>query len=341
MVIKVGVVRGGPSSEHEVSIKTGGEVLNHLPKHYKGVDILLTKDRQWHVNGFAKEPAEIFQPAFGRIDVVFNALHGEFGEDGRAQQVFESFGVPYTGSRIVPSSLAMNKHLARELFGRHGIKIPRGLVFKKDDFFGLDAEDCARRVFGSMSPPWVVKPASAGSSVGVSVCDSFFELIKGLERAAHHGSAVLVEEYIKGVEATCGVLGNFLGKEHYALPPIEIIPAFANPCLPAGRASAGKPSFFDYGAKYDGSTHEICPAGFDMDTKREIERVACEAHKILGLRHYSRADFIVSPRNIYLLEVNTLPGLTAESLLPKAARAAGLEFPALLDHLIQLALNKR
>jgi len=325
MAIKVGVVRGGPSSEYDVSLKTGGEVLRHLPGRYKGVDILLTRDGQWHVNGFPKKPAQIFHNSAGGIDVVFNALHGEFGEDGRVQQIFESYNILYTGSQIVPSSLAMNKHLARELFSRYGILLPRGLVFKSDDFFGLDAECCAGKVFSSLALPWVVKPASAGSSVGVSICRSFSELVAGIEQADRYGSAVLVEEYIKGREATCAVLENFRDKNYYALPPVEILP-------PEGK-------FFDYNVKYNGSTKEICPAGFSHEIKRELERIARRAHRVLGLRHYSRADFIVSPRGIYLLEVNTLPGLTAESLLPKAAAAAGLEFPQLLDHIIQLALN--
>ncbi|MEK9209577.1 MAG: ATP-grasp domain-containing protein, partial [Patescibacteria group bacterium] len=138
---------------------------------------------------------------------------------------------------------------------------------------------------------------------------------------------VLVEEFIKGQEATCGVLENFRGKKHYVLPPIEIIPKNSD-------------SLFNYQAKYDGSSQELCPANFNLETKREIEEVAVKAHQILGCRHYSRSDMIVSPHGIYLLEINTLPGLTSESLIPKSAEAIGLSFPALLDHLIQLALNK-
>ena len=178
-----------------------------------------------------------------------------------------------------------------------------------------------------MPPLWVVKPASAGSSVGVNICSDLPELRKGIEKAFQYGDAILVEEYIKGKEATCGIIEDFRGEHCYALPVIEIIPP--------------DNTFFDYEVKYDGSTREICPAGFEKSVKRKIEKIARKAHEVLGCRHYSRADFIVSNRGVYLLEVNTLPGLTSESLLPKAAAAAGLEFPQLLDHLLKLALNRR
>ncbi|MDD5032865.1 MAG: D-alanine--D-alanine ligase [Candidatus Pacebacteria bacterium] len=324
--LRVGVARGGPSSEYEVSLKTGGEILRHLPEKYKGVDLLFDKKSNWHSWGYPKKPHQIFAPERGGVDIVFNALHGEFGEDGRAQQLFESFNIPYTGSQIAPSAFAMKKHLARDMFLRHGLKIPRGFVLKKDENEKWDAEYFAGRVFNSMPPLWVVKPGAAGSSVGVSICKSFSELVLGIGNAGKYGNVVLVEEFIKGVEATCGILEDFRGEREYTLPIIEIVPT--------------KENFFGYDSKYSGSTREICPAGFERKVKREIENMAKEAHRALGCRHYSRADFIVSDRGVFLLEVNTLPGLTSESLFPKAASAAGLEFPALLDHIISLALNR-
>ncbi|MDO8555208.1 MAG: D-alanine--D-alanine ligase, partial [bacterium] len=295
-MIKVGVVRGGPSSEYDVSLKTGGEVLKHLPSRYKGYDVLVTKDGQWHLNGFSAEPARIFE----KIDVFFNALHGEYGEDGRVQQVFESFNAPYTGSEIIPSVLAMKKHRANELFNRAGMRTPRSLVFKRGDLIFESTEDIASKVFSSMPPLWVVKPASLGSSVGVSICKSFTELIEGIEKAFSGDSTILVEEFIKGREATCGVLESFRGQYVYAFPPVEIVPP--------------EEHFFDYEVKYNGSTREICPAGFEHSIKREIENLAKKAHQILGCRHYSRTDFIISKRGIYVLEINTLPGLTSQSL---------------------------
>jgi D-alanine--D-alanine ligase len=226
--IKVGVVRGGPSSEYDVSLKTGGEVLKHLPKKYEGVDVLLDKESKWHLNGFPKEPAQVFDA----VDVIFNAMHGEFGEDGQAQHFLDSFNIPYTGSGAFSSAMAMKKHLAYDVFSRLGIKTPRGKIFEGDDFLGIDAEDCAQKVFNVMPLPWVVKPASVGSSVGINICNSFPELVEAINKAFKYGNVVLVEEYINGREATCGVLDKFRGEKHHALPVIEIIP-------PKGR-------FFDY-----------------------------------------------------------------------------------------------
>ncbi|MCF7835600.1 MAG: D-alanine--D-alanine ligase [Candidatus Marinimicrobia bacterium] len=321
-MIKVGVIRGGPSSEHDVSLKTGGEVLNHLPSDYRGSDVLLDKTGCWHLDGFQREVSQIFDS----VDVVFNALHGEFGEDGKAQQIFESFNMPYTGSKIYSSSLAMKKHMARDLFSRAGIKTPKALFFTKDDMFGIDVVECASQVVNSISPLWVVKPSSAGSSVGIKICGSFGELMEAMENAFEYGDTVLVEEFIKGREATCGILEDFRGENTYALPVVEIIPP--------------DDKFFDYEVKYNGATREICPASFNASVKREIEDIAKRAHEALGCCHYSRADFIVSPRGVFLLEVNTLPGLTPESLFPKEAEAVGLPFDRLLDHIVRLALNR-
>ncbi len=331
--IKVGVLRGGPSTEHEVSLKTGENVLKHLPKqYYEGVDIVLSKDGQLSANGSAINIQQLRYFA----DVVFNALHGYFGEDGKIQHIFESLKIPYTGSKVLGSALAMNKILSREFFAKAGLKIPRAIIVKKEE----PATVAASRVFQSMSPMWVVKPASGGSSIGVSIAGNFNELVSGIgkvfeidlpalptgQAGGRQGSSALVEEYIKGREVTCGVLDDFRGQRHYALPVIEILP-------PAKR-------FFDYEVKYNGATREICPADFEPALKREIEEVARQAHKTLNCEGYSRADMIVSPKRVYLLEVKTLPGLTSESLLPKSVSAIGLDFPNLIDHLINLALNR-
>lgn len=317
--IRVGVLRGGPSAEYEVSLRTGGNVLKHLPEKYQKRDILLTKEGQWYLNGFLKAPDKIFLS----VDVIFNALHGQFGEDGKVQRLLETFNVPYTGSSVFASALAMNKILSRESFRQAGLRTPRSYIIKKSE----SIYDSALKIFQRLGPSFVVKPASRGSSVGVSAAHNFHQLLDAIESAFVYDDNVLVEEFLIGREATCGVLENFRGKEHYVLPAIEIIPK--NP-----------DSLFNYQAKYDGSSQEICPADFNLETKREIEEIAQKAHEILGCRHYSRSDMIVSPNGIYLLEINTLPGLTSESLIPKAAHAVGLSFPDLLDHLIGLALNR-
>jgi len=319
--IRVGVLRGGPSTEHDVSLKTGENVLNFLPKDkYEGVDIVLQKDGQCL---FDNSP-QPFQKANYFADVIFNALHGYFGEDGKVQQILNTLNLPYTGSGALSSSIAMNKVLSRDIFEKSGLKIPRAIVVKEDE----PLDEAAGKIFRTMNPFWVAKPASGGSSIGVAIARNFPELVQALENAFRLDRTVIVEEYIKGREVTCGILENFRSEEHYALPVIEIVP-------PPAR------NFFDYECKYDGSTREICPASLDFQLKKEIEDIARMAHKALGCASYSRADMIVSPRGIYLLEINTLPGLTSESLVPKAAKAIGCEFPQLLEHIIDLALNKR
>lgn len=323
--IKVGVLRGGPSDEHGVSLKTGESALSNLPENFAGRDIFLSKSGDWYFEGKLSHPEKIFRS----IDVVFNALHGKYGEDGKVQQLLETYKMPYTGSGIFGSALGMNKALAREAFARAGLNIPKGIVIN------LEAEllsEVADKIFKAMGPSWVVKPVSSGSSVGVSVAHNFDELVEAVKVASAFDSKILVEEYIKGREATCGIIENFRDKKHYSLPVIEIIP-------PAGH------NFFNYEAKYGGETREVCPACFDSEIKNKIEEMARTAHEVLGLRHYSRADFIVSPKSsarggqVFILEVNTLPGLTTESLLPKAIKAVGSSYSEFLEHLINLALN--
>lgn len=321
MAIRVGVLRGGPSSEHEVSLKTGEAVLAGLPEKYSGKDILLSKNGEWFFNGQFSYPGKIIRS----VDVIFNALHGYFGEDGKVQQILELFKVPYTGSGMLASSLGMNKILSREAFARAGLNIPRAIIICKDE----DYSEAARRIFKIMSPSWVVKPACSGSSVGVSIIHNFNDLIKAIETAFNFSEKVLIEEYIKGREATCGVVDNFRKQKYYSLPVIEIIPPLEH-------------EFFNYQAKYSGGTREICPANFDSELKKEMEKAAVIAHQALGCRHYSRADFRISPKGkIYILEINTLPGLTAESLLPKALNAVGSSYPEFLDHLLTFALSEK
>ncbi len=317
--IHVAVLRGGPSAEYEISLMTGENVLKFLPKDkYRTHDVLISKDGVWHMDGFPAEPAKIFR----KVDAVFNAMHGEYGEDGQVQQILEGHKIPYTGSGILASAISMKKNIAKDIYKKSGLKTPRGLVIKKS----ANIKDSVSDINETLFPPWIIKPSGRGSSVGVAVAKVVSEIPTALEKAFSYDSEALAEEFIAGREATCGVLENFRGKKYYALPVIEIIPPDGN--------------FFDYKVKYNGETKEICPAHFDDKISEEIQSMAVSAHEALGLRHYSRSDFIVSPRGIFILETNTLPGLTSESLLPKASEAIGLSFPNLLDHLVSLALTK-
>lgn len=322
--LRVGVLRGGPSSEYEVSLKTGAGVLSRLnSERYEPHDIFIDKQGMWHWRGV---PVETYR-ALGNVDVVFNALHGPYGEDGTVQRILELNGIPFTGSGSLGSSLAMQKHLTKERVAQAGIRVPYGTVISRDDA-GKDIERLALWLFKTFPQPSVVKPINAGSSVGVFIVRSYHDLLDALAGAFAQSEKILVEEYLKGREATVGVLDAFRGEEHYALPPVEILP---NP----------KSGFFDYEGKYEGGSQEICPGRFTREEARELEHLARLAHRVLGLRHYSRSDFIITKRGIYFLETNTLPGLTETSLLPKAVDAVGLGYEGLLDHLIARALIRR
>ncbi len=262
-----------------------------------------------------------------QVDVFFNALHGEYGEDGRLQSLLDQLGTPYTGSGTFASAIAMNKVMAKEVFRRQGLKVPQGVLLKPTYGEIIDLELYASQIFKKIAPPWVVKPADRGSSVGLYFARTFPELVEALRQSFAVSQKVLVEEYIRGREATVGVVDHFRGQPRYVLPIIEI------------RRPSGK-QVWDYTDKYSGGTEEICPGAFSVNEKAAMEQMAVQAHEALGLRHYSRSDFIISPRGIYILETNTLPGMTAESLLPKALLAVGCRYPDFLDHLIKLAYNK-
>ncbi len=326
-MIRVGVVRGGPSSEHAVSLKTGESVLRHMPKgKYQAFDIIITKDGTMLFRGHPMDPRELSQ----HVDVVWNALHGEFGEDGQFQQALEMLGIPYTGSEPVPSSIGMNKVRAKEYAKQLGIKTAPDVHIERhvgsDEELDEYAEGLVKYIHNQFPGPWVVKPLSGGSSVGMVIARSLSELMIAL-RALIGSSDVLVEQQIFGREATVGVLEGYRNDPHYAFLPIEIQ-------VPRGR-------FFDYEMKYSGEAKEISPGRFPDAEKAELKRLAREIHKAIGLRHYSRSDFIVTPKGIYFLEVNTLPGLTEESLVPKAIHTVGGSMPEFIDHVLKLALQKR
>ncbi len=319
--IRVGVLRGGPSNEYDISLQTGGAVLSALrgplAERYRAHDIFIDKAGNWHMDGMPVDRNDLAS----RIDVIFNALHGAYGEDGKVQHIFEVHGIPFSGSGSLASAVGMNKTLTKNAFKHHGLKTPHGKSIPVSSI-SENVEVVARELFQTFPIPAVVKPVSAGSSVGVSIVRTIAELVPALQEAAKHGDAVLIEEYIPGIEATVGVIEGFRGQELYALPAIEIRP---------------KAKFFDYKAKYAGESEEIVPATFSTKIKEELADLARKAHRALGLRHYSRSDFIIHPRRgIYILETNSLPGLTEGSLVPKALRAVGSDTPELVEHLVRI-----
>ena len=317
----MGVLRGGPSAEYEVSLKSGKSVIDALGDRYEVLDIFIDRDGVWHHQGIPVKPENVFK----RVDVIFNALHGAYGEDGTVQKILDQFNVPYTGSKALASAVGMNKVLSKKVYQSRKLKTPLHVVVSK----GENPVDAAKKVFRTFSMPAVVKPVSGGSSVGTSIAKTLADLEQAIEEAWKYSDQALVEEFISGREATCGVVDNFRQEKIYALLPIEII-------------KPKEAAFFDYNAKYSGKSLEICPGNFSSEEKKIIQEMSQAAHEALGLRHYSRSDFIIHPkRGIYILETNTLPGLTSESLLPKSLSAIGCSLADFLDHLINLAIEKK
>jgi D-alanine-D-alanine ligase len=318
--IRVGVLRGGPSNEYDVSLNTGATVLGNLsPEKYNVKDILIDKNGIWHLHGIPRLPHEVL----ANLDVVFNALHGEYGEDGKVQHILESHGIPYTGSNSFASAIGMNKQMSKDVYKKNNIKTPDSILLESL----MDLSKNVHEVFKKYPLPVIIKPTSGGSSVGMDLVYDYKYLDEAIKKAFEHSRSVMIEEYIKGREATCGVVDNYRDKDFYTLPPIEI---------------RHNNKFFDYDAKYGGKSEEIVPGYFSDEEKREIERLAVEAHKALGMRHYSRSDFIIHPtRGIFILETNSLPGLTKESLIPKALHAVGASISHFLDHIIELAIRRK
>jgi D-alanine-D-alanine ligase len=300
---KVAVAMGGTSAEREISIKTGSGVMNALAQ-------LGYEAHSLDYDGRFVDAVRELQP-----DVVFNALHGPGGEDGQIQGVLDFLRIPYTGSGIEAAALAMDKHLTKKLCAAEGLPTAAWDVF---DLTG----GTLPLLPGSLDLPLVVKPRFEGSSEGVTIVKTHEQWSQAMIDAAQQYGEVLAEEFIAGAEYTCGVLGE------QALPVVEII--------------ANRDGFYSYDAKYapGGSTH-VVPARLGEDLTARIQMLALSTHRLLGLRDYSRTDIIVSLEGRpYILEINTLPGLTETSVLPDACNAAGISYPALIDRLVGYALAR-
>ncbi|MDD5590277.1 MAG: D-alanine--D-alanine ligase [Candidatus Portnoybacteria bacterium] len=302
--IRLALLSGGNSAEREVSLKTGEMIKKNLdPKKYEVFLFDPAKDLK-------KLTEAIFKK---RVDVVFPALHGPGGEDGRLQGFLETLGVSFAFSGVLASALAMDKEMTKKIFRREKIPTPKYFVFSKNGHLSL------KKTFF----PCVVKPAAQGSSIGITLAQGPGQLKAALKKALRFSTKALVEEYIEGREITAGVLGN---QKPEALPLVEIRP----------RCS----SFFDFRAKYEkGGSEEVCPANIAPALAKKIRDLAVRLHQALGCRGASRTDFILRGNQIFVLEINTIPGMTKTSLLPQAASKAGIGFSALLDRIIELALE--
>lgn len=302
---KIAVLAGGRSSEYEVSISSGTEVMENLDKNKYDAKLIIVANEQGNID-FITELKQ-FKP-----DVVFIAMHGSYGEDGRLQGILDYMNIPYVGSGVLASALGMNKLKFKQLMSFFEVLMPKWSVIYTQEKL---EQRCAE-----LGYPCVVKQISGGSSLGVYIVKANEELKVILEKE-NIKEGLLVEEYIKGTEVSCGVLGN---KDLEALPVIEIMP---------------KKEFFDYEAKYEtGKSEEIVPARIDEEVALKIQQISLEVYRILGCRDFARTDFIIRENNAYLLEINTIPGLTPNSLLPKEAASIGINYSKLLDRLIEGAI---
>ncbi len=302
---RIGVLMGGPSAEREISLRSGKAVL----------EALLSK-------GYDARPIELYKPTKVQlktldIDVAFIALHGSFGEDGQLQSMLEELNIPYTGSRVKASRLAMDKIASRKLFQRVRLSVPNYEVL-------INGASPVRKFSNGTNPnikfgmPVVVKPSAQGSSVGLTIVDRIEQLQGAINRAFEFGEEIIIEEYIEGKEITVGILKD------QPLPVIQIVP---------------KRRFYDYVAKYtSGMTEYLVPAPISKVEFKTAQEAGLRAHNCLGCRSFSRVDMILNNDGIpIILEVNTIPGLTQLSLLPKAAKVAGIEFSELCEKMLESA----
>lgn len=316
---RVAVVRGGPSSEYEVSMNTGARVLKALKElGYDTRDIVITRKGEWLVDGKAKDP----EAALLSTDKVFIAMHGAYGEDGTIQKILERLHLPFTGSNSFPSSLAFNKDATKRALNNHQIKTPK--YVKITPKMLSDVEALTFLIKNSFGPEYVIKPTRDGSSHGVEMVSNISELTEALIKRRDTEADFMIEERIRGREATCALLEGFRDQSLYVLPAIEIIPPATH-------------DFFAEDVKYSGTTTELVPGRFSFSEKAMIAEAASIVHTALGLSQYSRSDFIIKEGEVFFLEVNTLPGLTEECLYPKATEAIGLSYAGLIDHLIKTA----
>lgn len=304
---RIAVLAGGWSGERQVSLKSGKAVYEALNRERYGVTLYDPRD-----------DLETLIRKKGEIDLAFVLLHGRFGEDGRIQGMLDLLQIPFVGSGALASAMAMNKRVAKDVFRRAGLPVAEDMILNRGE--GFSADEIAER----LGVPLVVKPVSEGSSLGIAVAHDRDSIAEGIRKAFQYGREVMVEAYVAGTEITCCILGNQVLE---ALPVVEIVPTDAY-------------AFFDYEAKYTpGATREICPAPIAPHLAERAGEWAKAAHRALGCRVWSRSDMIIRDETLYLLETNTIPGMTETSLFPLAARAAGMSLSDLLDRMIRLSLE--
>ncbi|OMF74882.1 D-alanine--D-alanine ligase [Paenibacillus peoriae] len=302
--MKIGVIMGGISSEREISLQTGQEMINHLDRSRYEVVPMVIEQR-------ADLIAQVQQTG---IDIALLALHGQYGEDGTVQGALETLGIPYTGSGVLASSLCMNKQLSKMLLKAAGVHTPSGLYWQ-----GMDDYD--PQVVERLGYPVIVKPNTGGSSIGIQLVQNEKELLPAVQEACSLDQAILIEPYHKGKEITCSIVDG------------EVLPIIS--------ISSARSKWFDYKAKYEVGGAEEKVIELPTVIEQRVREAALASYRLLQCKVYARVDMILCQDRPYVLEVNTLPGMTANSLLPKSAAAAGITFTQLLDHIIASSLHER
>jgi len=304
--MKIAVLFGGSSSEKEVSMSTGISIINVLQKQYEVFPL------NW--SGNIKDlGSQLYD-----VDLVFNALHGGDGENGTVQTYFESHNIPYTGSDSKASMLAMDKHLTKLVAQSANILTPKWILLKWNNY-QKDKVELLNEDSGKFNYPFIVKPSNEGSTIGVTLVKEKTSVDEAIILASNFSNNIIIEEYIDGREITVGILGN------KALPVIEIIP---------------KSGFYDYNSKYkDNKCLYKELDDIDSSVIRKIQDDSIKIYKNLNCRHYARVDYILDKKgNYYFLEINTLPGMTSTSLIPKAAKIANLNFDKLINTIVNIAI---
>lgn len=340
--INLAIIIGGPSTENEVSHSSAKVIINKLNKEkYNIIPIVVSADSEWHffdsVKDYLLKKTNNSGLAVGaalckikqlKIDIVYIAMHGAFGEDGTMQALLDSISVPYNGSGIEASSIAMDKVRSSELFAYHGLKIPPFITFTELEW-QKDCEEIVSQMDDRFkNKDLVVKPTNLGSSISTYIIKSKNKLIDSINRAFDNCELMMVQEYIEGREMTCGVVDLGKPREIFALPPTEIVPKDSN--------------FFDYGSKYTkNSAKEITPPKLSSGQIKRIQEIAIRAHQIIGCKGITRTDMIFREEEIYVLEINTLPGMTETSLIPQSAKVYGIGFSELLDKIISHTIKVR
>ena len=344
---------GGRTAEHEISVGSGRKVIENLdlskynvkpvtitrkglwlvPKGYltEGAPVAELMEKNFTFDAAGKEivPVEIgnalSQTVSEKVDVVFIAMHGPYGEDGTIQGLLEVLDLPYTGSGVEASAISMNKIRCKQIYIHHGIPTPRYEAIEERDWLNASGP-IIDEIEAGLGFPCVVKPPRLGSSVAIRIVENRDDFAPAVEDAFRYDNIVMVEEFVAGRELTSPILGNEPEKEPIALPLVEIVPKTS--------------SYFDYEAKYTpGASDEITPARVDEDITKKAQQLGLAAHKALGCSGLSRTDIILGDGSLQVLETNTIPGLTDVSLFPKAAAAMGMSFSQVLDHLVKVALE--